>query len=77
MGQLIYFVPLNIFCLGIVDCNSIQDHLHAYLYSEAEADRGKGGNEVVSLNMKYLSDMGYLDSTTQFELSIIMENFSK
>ena len=30
-----FFVPLNIFVLGIVDCNSKKDHLHAYMYTEA------------------------------------------
>ena len=38
-GAAYFVVPLNIICLGIVDCNSIQDHLHAYIYSEAEGGK--------------------------------------
>ena len=34
----------------------------------------KGGNKVEALIMKYLSGKGYLDGTTQFDLSIIMDN---
>ena len=49
-----FYVPLNIFCSGIVDCNSIEDHLHVYMYSEEEG--GKGSNEVASLIMNYLSN---------------------
>ena len=37
-------------------------------------ERGKGENEVATLVMKYLSDKGYLDDTTQFDLSIIMDD---
>ena len=55
-----FFVPLNVYCSGIVDCNSIEDHFHVYMYSDAEG--GKGGNEVATLIMKYLSDKGYLDA---------------
>ena len=28
-GKTYFFVPLNIFVLGVVDCNSLKDHLHA------------------------------------------------
>ena len=61
-GAVYCFVPLNIYCLGIVDYNSIKDHLHAYMYSKAEGERG--GNEVATLIIKYLSDKGYLNGTT-------------
>ena len=44
------------------------------MYSEAEG--GKGGNEVTTLITKYLSDKGYLDGTTQFDLTIIVDNCS-
>ena len=43
------------------------------MYSEAEG--GQGGNEAASVIMKYLLDIGYLESTTQFELSMIMDNY--
>ena len=59
-GETYFFVPLNIYVLGVVDCNSLKDHLHAYImYTEAEG--GKGGNLVVSLIMKYLFDLRLLD----------------
>ena len=58
-GETYFFVPLNIFVLGIVDWNSEKDHLHAYMYTEAEG--GKGGNLVASLIMKYFLDQGLLD----------------
>ena len=52
-GETYFFVPLNIYALfGVVDCNSLKDHLHEYMYTEAEC--GKGGNLVASLIMKYL-----------------------
>ena len=64
-GAVYLFVSLNVYCLGIADCNSIKDHLHTYMYLEAEGGKGgKGGNEVATLIMKYLSDKGYLNGTT-------------
>ena len=54
-----FFVSLKIYVLGIVDCNSLKDHLHAYMYIEAEG--GKCGNTVASLIMKYLFKQGLLD----------------
>ena len=71
-GETYFFVPLNIFVLGIVDCNSKKDHLHAYMYTEAEG--GKGGNLVASLIMKYLFDQGLLDGQQRYKLTIIMDN---
>ena len=73
-GKTYFFVPLNIFVLGIVDCNSKKDHLHAYMYTEAEG--GKGGNLVASLIMKYLFDRGLLDGQQRYKLTIIMDNCS-
>ena len=66
------FVPLSMYCLGFVDCISIQDHLHAYIYSKAKG--GKGGNKVTELIKKYLSDKGCQDGAAQFDLSIMMDN---
>ena len=58
-GETYFFVPLNIYVLGIVDRNSEKLYIHAYMYTEAEG--GKGGNLVASLIMKYLFDRGLLD----------------
>ena len=55
-GKTYFFVPLNIFVLGVVDCNCSKDYFHAYMYTEAEG--GEGGNTVASLIMKYLLDQG-------------------
>ena len=44
------------------------------MYSEVEG--GKGGNKVATLIMKYLTDKGYLDGITRFDLTIIMDNYS-
>ena len=73
-GKTYSFVPLNIFVLGVVDCNSKKDHLHAYMYTEAEG--GKGGNLVASMIMKYLFDRGLLDGQQRYKLIIVMENCS-
>ena len=69
-----FFVPLNIYVLSVIDSNSLKDHLHAYMYTEAED--GKGGNLVALLIMKYLFDRGLLDGRQQYKLTIIMDNFS-
>ena len=47
-----FFVPLNIYVLGVVDCNGGKSHLHVYMYTEAEGD--KDANTVASLIMIYL-----------------------
>ena len=71
-GETCFFVPLNIYVLDIVDCNSLKDHLHEYMYTEVEG--GKGGNLVASLIMKYLFDQGLLDGRQRYKLTIIMDN---
>ena len=71
-GETYFFIPLNIFVLGVVDCNSLKDHLHAYMYTEAEGR--KGGNLVVSLIMKYLFHRSLLDGKQRYKLMIIMDN---
>ena len=73
-GETYFFVPLNIFVLGIVYCNSKKDHLHANMYTEAEG--GKGGNLVASMIMRYLFDRGLLDGQQRYKLTIIMDNCS-
>ena len=73
-GEAYFFVPLNIFVLCVVDCNSEKDHLHADMYTEAEG--GNGGNLVSSVIMKYMFDRGLLDGRQQYKLTIIMDNCS-
>ena len=41
-----------------------------------EAEGGRGGTKITTLIMKYLSNKGYLDGTTQLDLSIIVDNYS-
>ena len=74
LGETYFFVSLNIFVLGVVDCNIEKDHLHAYMSTEAEG--GKDGNLVASLIMKYLFDRGLLDGRQHYKLTIIMDNCS-
>jgi len=71
-GVTFFYVPMNIFCLGIVDCNPPKDILHAYMYDEGQGD--KGGNNVASLIMKFLKDNGLLDGIKRKKLSIVMDN---
>ena len=71
-GETYFFVPLNIYVLGIVDCNSEKSYLHAYMYTEAEG--GKGGNLVASLIMKYLFNRRLLDGRQWYKLTIIVDN---
>ena len=73
-GEIYFFVPLNIYVLGVVDCNSEKSYLHAYMYTEVEG--GKGVNLVVSLIMKYLFDQGLLDGRQRYKLTIIMDNYT-
>ena len=53
-GDTYFFVPLNIYVLGVVDYNREKSHLHVYMYTEAEG--GKGGNTVASL-INYLKQL--------------------
>ena len=71
-GETFFYVPMNIFCFGIVDCNGPDDILHAYMYNEGEGD--KGGNNVASLVMKFLKDNNFLDGTKRKKLSVVMDN---
>merc|ERR1712032_1695723 len=71
-GETYYFTPMTVPAFGIVDCNSKDNHLYAYIYSEKEGR--KGGNDVASLIMKYLKDRGYLDGKTRMKLSIVCDN---
>ena len=73
-GETYFFVPLNIYVLGVVVCNSLKDHLHAYMYTEVEGY--KGGNTVVSLIMKYWLDQGLPDGRQRYQLTIIKDNFT-
>ena len=56
-GKTYFFVPLDMYILCIVNYNSEKEHLHAYMYTEAEG--GKGGNIVASFIMKFCSNRDY------------------
>lgn len=75
-GITYYYTPMNVYTLGIVDCNGkkddLRDHLYGYIYDEGEG--GKGGNAVASLLMKHLNDRNLLDGKKRKKLSIIMDN---
>lgn len=72
-GDTYYFSPLNIYCFGVVDATCTPEKLYAYGYTE---DHGaKGGNNVASLIMKALEDLGWLlPGRCGKRLSIIMDN---
>ena len=73
-GDTYFFVPLNIYVLGIVNCISEKEHGHAcIMYTEAEG--GKGNNTAASLIIKYLLNQGLLDGTKQYKLTIITDNY--
>ena len=71
-GETYYYSPMTVPTLGIVDGNTKDNILYAYIYSEAEGN--KGGNVVASLIMKYLSDRGLLDGKKRCKLTIVMDN---
>ena len=72
-GDSYYYSPLSVYCFGVVDVCGEEDILHAYGYTE---DHGaKGGNNVASLLMKALQDLGWLnEGRCGARLSIIMDN---
>ncbi len=71
-GEMYYSTPKQINLFGIVDCNSEKEVLHAYKYGEDHG--GKGGNNVASLLMKHLEDLGWLDGTKRKTLNVVMDN---
>ena len=72
-GKTYYLTPMTVPTLGIVDCNRKDNMLYAYIYSEAEGN--KGGNVVASMIMMHLRERGLLDDKKKrFQLSIVMDN---
>ena len=64
--------PMIVPAFGIVDCNSDNNHLYAYIYSKKEGK--KGANNVVSLIMKFFKESGYLDGNRRLKLTIMCDN---
>lgn len=74
-GDTYYFSPLSLYCFGIVDVTSTPDILHAFGYTEDQG--GKGGNNVASLLIYCLTQLGWLiEGSSAMRLSIIMDNCS-
>jgi hypothetical protein len=75
-GATYYYSPLTIYCFGITNVYLEQPKLQAYIYHEGEGK--KGGNNVASMIMKHIRDMGWAttdDGAKQrTELNIIMDN---
>ena len=74
-GDTYYYTPINVYNLGIVDTASGEiptDHLSAHVY--AEYSGAKGGNNVASLIMKTLSNLGWLNDNGSSELNIVFDN---
>jgi hypothetical protein len=55
-GDTYYYSPVSVYCFGVVEICSEQDQLYAYGYTEDNS--AKGGNNIVSLLMKALQDLG-------------------
>jgi hypothetical protein len=72
-GDTYYYSPLAVYIFGLVDASCTPEQLHAYGYTEDHG--GKGGNNVSSLLMKALHDLGWLTpGKCGKRLSIIMDN---
>jgi hypothetical protein len=70
-GATYYYTPLTINCFGIANVVYKDPTLCVYLYHECEGK--KGGNNVASLIMKHIQDMGW-DNAMRDEINIIMDN---
>ena len=72
-GDTYYYSPLFVYCFGVVDACATPDVLHSYGYSEDIG--GKGGNNVASLLMLALENLGWLiPGVAGKQLSIVMDN---
>jgi hypothetical protein len=56
-GETYYFIPLSIYCFGVVNPLLPQDQLYANMYHEGQGQKG-AGNNVASLIMKVLQTIG-------------------
>lgn len=72
-GDTYYFSPLFVYVFGVADVSGEKAKLKAYGYHEGEGS--KGGNNVASLLMQALRDLGWLiDGRCGGRLSIVMDN---
>ena len=71
-GETYFYILVNVYALGIVNCNNIKDFLHVYMYTGKEG--GKTVNSSASLLMKHLKDNGLLDGNTQLKLTVVFDN---
>ena len=68
-----YFSALTVNVFGLADVTKLPTTMHAYGYLEDKG--GKGGNNVASLLIKGLHDLGWIhEGTTGKHLSIILDN---
>jgi hypothetical protein len=68
-----YFSELTVNIFGVADVTKKPTKMLAYGYTEGEG--GKGGNNVASLVMKALHDLGWIKANRMGKrLSIIMDN---
>ena len=72
-GDTYYFSPLFVYVFGVADVSGEKSKLLAYGYSEDQG--GKGGNNVASLLIKAIEDLGWLiRDRCGGRLSIVMDN---
>jgi hypothetical protein len=72
-GETYYFSPLSCYCFGVADPLRDQDHLYANMYHEGQGQ--KGGNNVASLLLKVLKQIGaFKEDEFGGPLTIVMDN---
>jgi hypothetical protein len=72
-GDTYYYSPLFIYVFGVADVSSDRPKLFSYGYHEGQGS--KGGNNVASLLMKAMTDLGWLiPGECGGRLSIVMDN---
>jgi len=73
-GKMYYFSPLGIYCFGIADVSQKEEELTTYIFHEGEVT--KGGNTVVSLLLRFLSNRGWIQPGfgPWLELNLIVDN---
>lgn len=80
-GDTYYLTPYSVYCFGMVNAahlydqgiheNQLGDHMHAHVYEEKTGS--KGANNVASLIMKTLGELGFLtDGQKGKKLSIFL-----
>ena len=72
-GSTYYYTPLNVYNLGVVDvAHNGDDRLYCHVYTESEGH--KGGDNVASLIIKTLHNLGWIEDNSIHTLNIVFDN---